>query len=268
MLIWLLFSLFRLCANNQILASVEQYILLNGGNFPYEINGSIMLTLLVHLYAFVRGISYSCSVPHSPEAENTLFHLIIHKDWDLLVIRVHPVAIKWLFQKQEIMEPLAFQMLNFCKTFCENETVMLSNSSQLVDIQMIAELVLSGETTISSLLVSLLDQMVKEGTEDEVFSVVSVIAEILLISPCSSNQFISCGIVSAFHGIYCLPYSSRSRTVCSYLIFNILRSSNASTLGLEDEWLPLALKVLLFCVFELNLTSISYIQVILLFAGS
>lgn len=224
-----------------------------------------MLTLLVHLYAFVRGISYSCSIPHSPEAENTLFHLIIHKDWDLLVIRVHSVAMKWLFQKQEIMEPLAFQMLKFCKTFCEDETVMLSNSSQLVDIQMISELVLSGETTISSLLVSLLDQMVKEGTEDEVFSVVSVIAEILMISPRSSDQFISCGIVGSFHGIYCLPYSSRSRTVCSYLIFNILRSASASTFGQEDEWLPLALKVLLFCLFELNL--VNYIQVILLFAG-
>ena len=224
-----------------------------------------MLTLLVHLYAFVRGISYSCSIPYSPEAENTLFHLIIHKDWDLLVTRVHSVAIKWLFQKQEIMEPLAFQMLKFCKTFCEDETVMLSNSSQSVDIQMISELVLSGETTISSLLVSLLDQMVKEGTENEVFSVVSVIAEILVISPRSSDQFISCGIVGSFHGIYCLPYSSSSRTVCSYLIFNILRSASASTFGQEDEWLPLALKVLLFCLFELNL--VNYIQVILLFAG-
>uniref|UniRef100_A0A804UJU4 Protein PRD1 n=1 Tax=Zea mays TaxID=4577 RepID=A0A804UJU4_MAIZE len=232
----------RLCANNQILASVEQYILLNGGTFPYEINGSIMLTLLVHLYAFIRGLSHSCSIPHSPEAENTLFHLIIHKDWDLLVIRVHSVAIKWLFQKQEIMEPLAFQMLKFCRTFCEDETVMLSNSSQLVDMQMIAELALSGETTISSLLVSLLDQMLKEGTEDELFSVVSVIAEILMISPCSSDQFISCGIIGSFHGIYCLPYSSRSRTVCSYLIFNILCSANASTFGQEDEWLPLVLK--------------------------
>uniref|UniRef100_A0A804R5P8 Protein PRD1 n=1 Tax=Zea mays TaxID=4577 RepID=A0A804R5P8_MAIZE len=245
----------RLCANNQILASVEQYILLNGGTFPYEINGSIMLTLLVHLYAFIRGLSHSCSIPHSPEAENTLFHLIIHKDWDLLVIRVHSVAIKWLFQKQEIMEPLAFQMLKFCRTFCEDETVMLSNSSQLVDMQMIAELALSGETTISSLLVSLLDQMLKEGTEDELFSVVSVIAEILMISPCSSDQFISCGIIGSFHGIYCLPYSSRSRTVCSYLIFNILCSANASTFGQEDEWLPLVLKLLEFISSGIDYTS-------------
>lgn len=214
-----------------------------------------MLTLLVHLYAFLRGISYSCSVPHSPEAENTLFHLITHKGWDLLVIRVHPVALKWLFQKQELMEPLAFQMLKFCKTFCEDETVTLANSSQLVDIQMVAELVLSGETTISVLLVSLLNQIVKEGTEDEVFSVVSVIAEILMISPCSSDQFISCGIVSSFHGIYCLPFSSRIKTVCSYLIFNVLCSANALTFGQEDEWLPLAVKVPLFCLFELNLVS-------------
>ncbi|RLM65860.1 protein PRD1 isoform X4 [Panicum miliaceum] len=208
----------RLAADNQILASVEQYVLLNGGNFPYEINFSVMFTLLVHLYAYVRGISYSCSIPHSPEAKNTLFH------------------------KQELMEPLAFQMLNFCKTFCEDETIMLSNSSQLVDIQMVAELVLSGETVISFLLVSLLNQIVKEGTEDEVFSVVSVIAEIVTISPCSSDQFISCSIVDSFHDIYCLPYSSRIQTVCSYLIFNVLCSASALTFAQEDEWLPLTVK--------------------------
>jgi hypothetical protein len=49
---------------------------------------------------------------------------------------------------------------------------MLSNNSQLVDIQMVAGLVLSGETIISFFLVSLLNQIVKEGTEDEVFSVI------------------------------------------------------------------------------------------------
>ena len=242
-----MFQLFRLAADNQILACVEQYILLNSGSFPYEINFSVMFTLLVHLYAYVRGISYSCSIPHSPEAENTLFHVMTQKDWDLLAIRVHPIAIKWLFQKQELMEPLAFQMLNFCKTFCEDETIMLSNSSLLVDIQMVAELVLSGETVISFLLVFLLNQIVKEGTEEEVLSVLRVIAEIITISPCSSDQFISCGIVNSFHGIYCLPYFSRIQTVCSYLIFNILCSASALTLAQEDEWLPLTMKVLLFC---------------------
>ncbi|KAL6650538.1 hypothetical protein ACP70R_009463 [Stipagrostis hirtigluma subsp. patula] len=234
----------RLAADNQILASVEQYILLNGGNFPYEINGCVMLTLLVHLYAVVRGTSYGCSIPHSPEAEKTLFHVMTRKEWDFLVIRVHPVAIKWLFQKQELMGPLALQMLNFCKTFCEDETVMLSNSSQLVDIQMVAELVLSGETSISFLLVYLLNQIVKEGTEEEVFSVVNVIAEILMIFPCSSDQFISCGVVDAVRSIYCSSYSSRIRTVCSCLIFNFLYSASALAFSQEDEWLALTVKLL------------------------
>lgn len=210
---------------------------------------------LVHLYAFVRGISDSCSIPHSPEAENTLFHVMTHEKWDLLVIRVHPVAIKWLFQKQELMGPLTLHMLNFCKTFCEDETVMLSTSSQLVDIEMVAELVLSGETIISFLLVSLLNQVVKEGTEDDVFSVISAIAEILMISPCSSDQFVACGIVDSFRGIYCLPYSSRIRTVASYLIFNILCSASALIFVQEEEWLPLIVKVVLFCLSELNLAS-------------
>lgn len=205
-----------------------------------------MLTLLVHLYAFVRGISFSCSIPHSPEAEKTLFHVMARKEWDLLLIRVHPIALKWLFQKEELMEPLSFQLLNFCKTFCEDKTVMLSNNSQLVDIQMVAELVFLGETNISSLLVSLLSQIVKEGTEDEVFSVVNVIAEILVIFPCSSVQFTSCGVVDVLASIYCSPYSSRIKTVCSFLIFNILYSASAMTFSQEDEWLALTMKVLLF----------------------
>jgi hypothetical protein len=210
-----------------------------------------MLTLLVHLYAFVRGISYGYSIPHSPEAENTLFHVMIHKHWELLVIRVHPVAIKWLFQKQELKEPLAFQMLIFCRTFCEDETVMLSNSSQLMDIQLIAELVLSAETSITFLLVSILNQIINEGTEDEVVSVVSVIAEILMIFPCTSDQFLSCGIVDTVRRIYCSSYTSRIKTVCSYLIFNILYSPNASTFSQEDGWLALTVKVLFLCLCEL-----------------
>ncbi|KAJ1270438.1 hypothetical protein BS78_06G052300 [Paspalum vaginatum] len=245
----------RLAANHQTLASLEQYILLNCGNFPYETIGSIMLTLLVHLYAFVRGTSYSDSIPHSPEAESTLFHIMTHEEWDLLAIRVHPVAIKWLFQKQELMEPLTFQMLALCKTFCEDETVMLSNSSQLVDIQMVAELLLSGETIISFLLMSLLNQIIKEGTEGEVFSVVSVISEILRISPCSSDQFISCGVLDSFRIIYCLPYSSRIKTMCCYLIFNTLCSASALTFTQEDEWLPLTVKLLEFINSGIEYTS-------------
>lgn len=241
-----MFKLIRLAADNQILATVEQYILLNGGNFPYEINGSLMLTLVVHLYAFVRGNSYGHSISHSPEAENTLFHVMIHKHWELLVIRVHPVAIKWLFLKQELMEPLAFQMLNFCKTFCENESVLPSSSNQLVDIQMVAELVLSGETSITFLLVSLLNQIMNEGAENELVSVVNVIAEIITIFPCTSDQFISCGIVDTVRGIYCSSYTSRIKTVCSCLIFNILYSANVLTFSQEDEWLALTVKVLLF----------------------
>ncbi|XP_040378869.1 protein PUTATIVE RECOMBINATION INITIATION DEFECT 1 [Oryza brachyantha] len=229
----------RLAADNQILASVEQYILLNGGKFPHEIPGSLMLTLLVHLYAFVRGISFRFSIPHSPEAEKTLFHAMTLKEWDLLSSRVHPIGLKWLFQNEELMEPLSFQLLNFCKT------VTLSSSGQLVDIQMIAELVYSGETCISSLLVSLLSQMIKEDAEDEVLSVANVITEILVIFPCTSDQFVSCGIVDALGSVYVSLYSSRIRAVCSLLVFNILHSASAMTFTYDDNvWIGLTMKLL------------------------
>uniref|UniRef100_A0A0D9W3L0 Exportin-1/Importin-beta-like domain-containing protein n=3 Tax=Leersia perrieri TaxID=77586 RepID=A0A0D9W3L0_9ORYZ len=235
----------RLAADNQILASVEQYILLNGGKFPHEVPGSLMLTLLVHLYAFVRGISFRCSIPHSPEAEKTLFHAMSCNEWDLLLIRVHLIALKWLFQNGELMEPLSFQLLNFCKTFCDDRIITLSGSSQFVDIQMIAELVYSGENCISSLLVSLLNQMVKEGAEDEILSVANVITEILVTFPCTSDQFMSCGIVDALGSIYVSPYSSRIKTVCSLLIFNILYSASGVTFTCDnDVWLALTMKLL------------------------
>nr|XP_015633381.1 protein PRD1 isoform X3 [Oryza sativa Japonica Group] len=235
----------RLAADNQILASVEQYILLNGAKFPHEIPGSLMLTLLVHLYAFVRGISFRFGIPHSPEAEKTLFHAMTHKEWDLLLIRVHLIALKWLFQNEELMEPLSFHLLNFCKFFCEDRTVMLSSSTQLVDIQLIAELVYSGETCISSLLVSLLSQMIKESAEDEVLSVVNVITEILVSFPCTSDQFVSCGIVDALGSIYLSLCSSRIKSVCSLLIFNILHSASAMTFTCDDDaWLALTMKLL------------------------
>ncbi|KAM0916074.1 hypothetical protein ACQ4PT_010423 [Festuca glaucescens] len=253
----------RLVADSQLLSSVEQYILLNGGKFHYEITDSVMLTLLVHLYAFIRGIAFSCSTPYSPEAEKTLFRVMAYKEWDLLSIRVHPIALKWLFQKGELMKPLSLQMLNFCRTFCEDKTIVLPNSSHSVDIQMVAELVFSGETSLSSLLVYLLDQIIKDGTEDEVFSVVSVIAEILVISPCSSDQFTSCGAVDAVGSIYCSTYSSRIKTMCSFLIFNILYSASAMTVSREDEWLALTIK-LLECFTSLDYTSTDQEQKILI----
>uniref|UniRef100_A0A0E0DCQ7 Protein PRD1 n=1 Tax=Oryza meridionalis TaxID=40149 RepID=A0A0E0DCQ7_9ORYZ len=220
----------RLAADNQILASVEQYILLNGAKFPHEIPGSLMLTLLVHLYAFVRGISFRFGIPHSPEAEKTLFHAMAHKEWDLLLIRVHLIALKWLFQNEELMEPLSFHLLNFCKIFCEDRIVTLSSSTQLVDIQMIAELVYSGETCISSLLVSLLSQMIKESAEDEVLSVVNVITEILVTFPCTSDQFMSCGIVDALGSIYLSLCSSRIKSLLDCFNSSLAYTSN------EQEW--------------------------------
>uniref|UniRef100_A0ACD5UZA2 Uncharacterized protein n=1 Tax=Avena sativa TaxID=4498 RepID=A0ACD5UZA2_AVESA len=254
----------RLVGDSQLLSSVEQHILLNGVKFHYEITDSVMLTLLVHLYAFIRGISFSCSIPYSPEAEKTLFRVMAYKEWDFLFIRVHPIALKWLFQKGELMEPLALQMLNFCRIFCEDKTVVLPNSSHVVDIQMVAELVFSGETSLSSLLVSLLDQIIKDGTEDEVFSVVSVIAEILVISPCSSDQFTSCGVVDAVGSIYCSTYSSRIKTTCSFLIFNILYSASAMTVSREDEWLALTMKLLECFTSSLDYTSSDQEQKILI----
>lgn len=238
----------RFIDGNQVLASLEQYILVNSNNFTCGIADSMMLTELVHLYGLVRGAPIGYRTAYSPEAEKALFHLIAENEWDLLSMGIHPAALKWLFQQKGIMTPLSYHILNFCKFYCTNKVQIYvhTNNVQKLDLQMIAELIVSEDNYVGLLLVSLLGKAIEEGREDDIMNLVNVMAGILNIFPDTSSQFCLHGIADA---LQCLCYSIRSPQIfvnCLLLIFNILYSADYGTLTHDEEWLALTVKVLLF----------------------
>ncbi|EHA8588514.1 protein PRD1 [Cocos nucifera] len=231
----------RFIDGNQVLASLEQYILVNSNNFSCGIAGSMMLTELVHLYGLVRGAPIGYRTAYSPEAEKAMFQLIAENEWDLLSMGIHPAALKWLFQQKGIMKPLSYQILNFCKFYSTTKTQICvrTNNVQTLDLQMIAELVVSEDNYVGLLLVSLLGKAVEEGREDDIMILVNVMTGILNIFPDTSNQFCLLGITDALQYL-CYPRQSPQIFIhCLLLIFNILYSADYGTLTHGQDWLAL-----------------------------
>ncbi|KAF8402166.1 hypothetical protein HHK36_013118 [Tetracentron sinense] len=245
----------RLADEKQVLASLEQYILVNNSNFLCGISDSVALMQLLHLYSLFRGIAkMSYQIPYSPEAEKLLFHLVVEKEWDLLSLRIHPTALKWLFQQEKISGPLSNQILNFCRFNSSNRTHTLGHgvNSQMIDTRAIAELVAAEDNFGATHLVSLFKHLQEEeGQEDDLTSVVNFMAEILNIFPAASNQLCLHGIDNAIHILYYYSSYSSSPQIfrnSSILIFNILRSVHSETLFDHEAWLPVTIKLLDFFI--------------------
>jgi len=206
-----------------------------------------MLTQLALLYGLVRGAPVGHRMSSSPEAEKTLFHLLAEQEWDFLKMGAHPISLKWLFQQEEIMEPLLNQILNFCRLYSTNKIQINFHASeiQIMDIHMIAELVVSGDNCMTLLLVSLLKQVYGDSREDDVISVVNVIAGILDIRPEASNEFCLQGICDALQNVYSTTNSSSQIfKIFSLLVFKILSSANHRTISEDGEWFAVTMKVL------------------------
>ncbi|OVA12984.1 hypothetical protein BVC80_1157g24 [Macleaya cordata] len=241
----------RLADEKQVLASLEQYILVNSSNFQCGLAHSMTLMQLVLLYALYRGTAkMSYQIPYSPEAEKLLFHLIIEKEWDLLSARIHPVALKWLFQQEKISRYLSHQILNFCRSNSPNgiQIIVHGNHNQKIDLQTIAELVAAGDNFGAKLLVSLLKQLQEEeGQTKNITLVMNLMAVIINILPDASDQLCLHGIGTAIHTLY--YYSSYSSSpqifvTCSLLMFNILRSVQPETLSDHEVWFLVTTKLL------------------------
>nr|XP_010929840.1 protein PRD1 [Elaeis guineensis] len=236
----------RFIDGNQVLASLEQYILVNSNDFSCGVADSMMLTELVHLYGLVRGAPIGYRTAYSPEAEKAVFHLIAENEWDLLSMGIHPAALKWLFQQKGIMKPLSYQILNFCTSYSTTKTQICArtNNVHTLDLQVIAELIVSEDNYVGLLLVSLLGKAIEEGREDDIMSLVNVMTGILNIFPNTSSQFCLHGITDALR---CLCYSTQSPQIfinCLLLIFNILYSADYRTLTHGEDWLALSVKLL------------------------
>ncbi|WOL17779.1 protein PRD1 [Canna indica] len=233
----------RVTDGNQVLASLEQYILVNNSSSsPFGVVPSIMLSQLVHLYALVRSDPLNYGSPCSAEAEKSIFHLITEMEWDLLSIGLHPRALKWLFQQEEIILPLSCLIMNFCRSYNTNKSQLCiqANCMKLLDIEMIAELIISGDNFAAELMVSLLKES-DERKEDDILHLVNVMLDILKIFPRSSDQFSLCGIADAFQRVF---YSVHVTETCSLFIFNVLYLANHETLVQDKDWLGITLKLL------------------------
>lgn len=227
------------------MASLEQYILVNvSSNSSCEIANSMMLSQLVHLYALVRSDPFSCQSLCSTEAEKSVFCLIAEMELDLFSIGLHPRAVKWFFQQEEIMKPLSYLVLNFCRSYSTNKAQICtqSNCIKLLDIQMIADLIVSGDNFVTELLVSLLKEL-EEGREDDISHLVNAMTDILNIFPGASDEFSLHGIAEALNRVFYLTHDALIIKTCSLFIFNVLSLANHETLSQDKNWLGILLKV-------------------------
>lgn len=238
----------RLAEDSQVLASLEQYILLNNINFTAGMVGSTILTQLFHLYCFVRGaLTVFGIMSYSSEAEKFMFQLVTENDWDLLSMGVHPTALKWMFEQDRLITALACQIHNFCRYY-KIPGIQLNRHTEKIhifNIQSIADLVLSGQNCATSLLISLLKHTQLESQEDVIF-VIDVIQAILDIFPEASNELCLHGVDGAIFSLYDLNYEEKIFSSSLALLFNILQSVRSETLSYGGSWLLLTVKVFKF----------------------
>ncbi|KAJ3675756.1 hypothetical protein LUZ60_004798 [Juncus effusus] len=241
----------RFVDETQILSSLEQYILLNSNNFAPNRTDCIILTQLILLYSHTRNSLSEIRAPHSSEAEKIIFNLITYKEWDLVSIRVVPLSLKWLFQQDELTDPLSNQILNFCRNYANSKLnslncLNMNGNGFNLDVKMIAELAVCEGNYVISVMVGLLGRVAETGREDDVMYVVSVINEIVRVFPKISNKFCLCGISGVLSLLFG-DFDSVSCDVfiaCLYLTYDILYFVDFNALIHEEEWLALTLKLL------------------------
>ncbi|KAK9138510.1 hypothetical protein Sjap_009104 [Stephania japonica] len=237
-----------LAEETQVMASLEQYILVNHGNILFGVDGSATLMKLIHLYGLFRNLTNINQVPYSVEAEKLLFHLAKENDWDLLCARSHPISLKWMLEQEEIIESLSNQFLDFCRLNSRNGSgiIVHGHNNHTTNIHTIAELVAAGGNFGAALLVNLLKQL-QEGQEEEIILLVNFMTLIINISPTASDQLCMHGIGNAiqslhYHSNY---YSSPLIFMNSLvLIFNLLHSAKPESFTDEEAWLSLSMKLM------------------------
>ncbi|KAK6944558.1 hypothetical protein RJ641_025660 [Dillenia turbinata] len=240
----------RLADDKLVLASLEQYILINGNNFVYEMTESSVLEQLVNLYGLYRGLGkLSYQIPYSLEAEKVLFQMLFEKEWDLASIRIHSKSLKWLFQQDKIVKPLFHQILKFCRCYSSDGSniVIHSNGNQNLDVYAIAKLVVEADNFAATLLVSLLSQLLEsEGQWHEIGSVLNLMTIIINIFPTAADQLCLHGLVNTVHSTYYLNNHSSSQTSMAILLllFNILRSVHSAVLSDSEAWLAVTTKLI------------------------
>ncbi|KAE8677601.1 pentatricopeptide repeat-containing protein [Hibiscus syriacus] len=241
-----------LADERSVLASLEQYILVNSGDFLSGSIDSLTMMQVLNLYGLCRGLSkLSNQVSHSLEAERILFHMLSQSEWDLHSATIHPVAVRWLFQQEKISKPLSSQLLKFCRIDCSdrNQILIHRDKSHIIDLSVIADLVATRDNHAAKLLVCLLVELAEEGAQNQdIITVVNLISAVINIFPAASDQLCLHGIGNSILMVvyYNSGHSSSSELLVAILLllFNILSTVHHETLSDGEPWLALSTKLI------------------------
>ncbi|XP_028759746.1 protein PRD1 [Neltuma alba] len=243
----------RLADEKLVLTSLEQYVLVNRSDVLDGTTDDLTVIRLVNLYSLFRGLGrMSCPVPYSREAQGILFQLINEGGWDLLSARIHSVSLKWLFQQENLLKSLCLEILKFCRRYSSEETdaMIYGAHNQTVDVQILAELVSSGDNCGARLFLCLLAQLFEEERpEHDIISVLNLLTTIVRACPAASDQLCLHGLGTA---IRTLCYSSRTFSLAIFmsvlvLVFNILGSAHSETISADQCWVAVTMKVTEYC---------------------
>ncbi|CAN6446868.1 unnamed protein product [Victoria cruziana] len=237
----------RIADDRQILASLEQYLLVNSPNISDGPSGSLMLIQLIHLYSLSRLSGHEHQTPYCIEAEKILFQLMNGTNWDLFSSRTHKAVITWLFQQDDLAVPLSQQLLNSCRRYNRLHAVDPGSMVKMSNVHILGVLITSGDNSAAKLLVFLVKQLVELNQEDEATAVIDVMTAIINIFPLASTQFLLNGIGDSIHKVYhAVEFSPRILISCSLFLFNLLRSADPQLLSEQTAWLPITIKLLSF----------------------
>ncbi|XP_010445456.2 PREDICTED: protein PRD1-like [Camelina sativa] len=241
----------RLADDKLVLASLEQYILLNRKSLLCAISESPAMLHLVNLYGLCRSHQNErYQISYSLEAERILFHLLNEYNWDLGSSNIHLESLKWLFQQENISKSLTYQIQKISqRNFIGNEVHnVYGDGRQRSLTYWFAKLISEGDNYAATLLVNLLEQLAEKGEQDtDVISILNLMIKIVSISPTASNHLIMNGIGNAIHKLVCGFTNSSlgtSFTTLLLLIFNILASVQPGVLVNDESLDAVIIKLL------------------------
>ncbi|XP_024005243.1 protein PRD1 isoform X2 [Eutrema salsugineum] len=241
----------RLADDKLVLASLEQYILVNRTSLIRTISDSPAMLHLVNLYSLCRSHQNKrYQISYSLEAERIVFHLLNEYEWDLGSSDIHLESLKWLFQQEDISKSLTYQIQNISRNnFVGNEMhSVYGDGRQRSLTYWFAKLISEGDNYAATLLVNLLTQLAeKEEKENDVISTLTLMTTVVSISPTASDQLSMHGIGNAIHRLVCGFTNSSlgtSFTTLLLLVFNILASVQPGVLKNDDSWDAVFIKLL------------------------
>ncbi|PIN25504.1 hypothetical protein CDL12_01756 [Handroanthus impetiginosus] len=238
----------RIADDKSVLASLEQFIIINSSDFLHAASASVTIELLVNLYGLCRGFAkMSYQIPYSPEAERIFFQLLAERDWNSLSTKIHSTSLKWLFQQEKLCKSLSDQILTFCRCKGSIGNVALHHeTSQSVDLHVFADLITSGDNFAATIFVCLLRDLVENPCQVcDIISVLKVCTEIIEIAPVASDQFCMYGIDGVLqnicnHSIYSCPELFMA---ASELVFSILKSVHSESISSHEAWVGISVKL-------------------------